>query len=300
MPEKLKYIVVGRTASGKSTLLSQLKNLGFKITESYTTRPKRHPDETGYTFINTQEMLNLKNDGIILETEFNGYYYFTTRARVMEADVLLLDPQGVYDVTAMFPDIMFRILYINGTDEDKRKLAYLQRFDDEHKIDGEMDFEARDDGENERFVEFERKLWNGNLNIPNIRIGKIIGNDYTVNSDIFSAPDALVKEVIQYERADIILKSVIDNDIISTCDFITLNEDGTLSVVCDLKTPEYDEDENEITTKIETFTYGEFLEIMCSDASLFGCIAGMFLLQDSIPDLNNISFRKTNNQPPLE
>ena len=40
-------IVIGRTASGKSLFLKQLRKLGFKIMESYTTRPRRYPEEKG-------------------------------------------------------------------------------------------------------------------------------------------------------------------------------------------------------------------------------------------------------------
>ena len=71
-------IVIGRTASGKSLFLKQLRKLGFKIMESYTTRPRRYPEEKGYIFIDTLEFLSMKNDGIILPTEINGYSYFTT------------------------------------------------------------------------------------------------------------------------------------------------------------------------------------------------------------------------------
>lgn len=250
MPKNMKYIVIGRTASGKNLFLKQLRELGFKIMENYA-----------------------------------------TGQCILDADILLLDPQGVYDVTKEFPDIMFRILYINGTDEEKRKLAYIRRFDAEHKSEAEQEFESRDNDEDACFIEFERKFWNKKLDIPNIIIGRIIGNNYENDSAIFSAAKNVLKEIRQYERTDIILRSVVNSDLLNECDFIFKNTEKENNFLISVKPekPEYDEYGNEITSKLQDISYNKLLETMCVEPDLCGIITSLFLSQPSCPDLNDIT-----------
>ena len=48
--------IVGRSGSGKTTAAEYLEELyGLKSIQSYTTRPKRKPNETGHTFVTEDE-----------------------------------------------------------------------------------------------------------------------------------------------------------------------------------------------------------------------------------------------------
>ena len=48
--------LLGYSASGKTTCAEELRKLGYNIIDSYTTRPKRTPNETGHKFVTLQDM----------------------------------------------------------------------------------------------------------------------------------------------------------------------------------------------------------------------------------------------------
>lgn len=64
-----------------------------KILQSYTTRPKRTPNETGHTFVSDDEFNNLEN--ICAYGEFGGYKYCATKEQVDNSDIYVIDAQGV-------------------------------------------------------------------------------------------------------------------------------------------------------------------------------------------------------------
>lgn len=62
--------------------------------QSYTTRPKRHPNETGHIFVQEEDFEQYKND-ICAYTEFDGHKYWTTYEQIDESDLYIIDPAGV-------------------------------------------------------------------------------------------------------------------------------------------------------------------------------------------------------------
>ena len=91
------YLLVGESGSGKTTLAKYLQDhYGLKVLESYTTRPKRSPDETGHIFITKDEADYIMiHDKIVADTKFDGNIYFATQDQVEEADVYIVDPAGL-------------------------------------------------------------------------------------------------------------------------------------------------------------------------------------------------------------
>lgn len=87
------YCIVGPSGSGKSTVVEKLNQLGYKSPDSYTTRPKRTPDEKGHTFITKEEYDKLENK--VATTCFNGYYYCVTKEMLEGCDYYIIDPAGV-------------------------------------------------------------------------------------------------------------------------------------------------------------------------------------------------------------
>lgn len=67
--------------------------MGKKILQSYTTRPKRTPNETGHTFVSNDEFNNLEN--ICAYGEFGGYKYCATKEQVDNSDIYVIDAQGI-------------------------------------------------------------------------------------------------------------------------------------------------------------------------------------------------------------
>lgn len=206
-----KLLVCGRTASGKSMLASFLADKGLKLAESYTTRPKRSEGEKGHHFISHDEFISMSRNDMLCATSHNGYTYFMTKQEILDADVIVIDPRGVKEITAHFPDISFHIAYVHGLDEEKRKFAYLQRVPAEKKIEAEAEFNERNLGEDEQFTEFDAIFLKRSANppAPNITVGHCIGNDYTENSDIFRMMNIILHEMVFAKRLAHILNDII-------------------------------------------------------------------------------------------
>lgn len=88
------YLLVGPSGSGKTTIANELRDIyGFKVVESYTTRPPRYPGERGHIFVSDEEFDNLGE--MCAYTEYNGYRYGVTREIIDECDIYVIDPPGV-------------------------------------------------------------------------------------------------------------------------------------------------------------------------------------------------------------
>lgn len=88
------YCIVGVSGSGKTTVVEALEQqCGFVVVNSYTTRPKRHPNETGHIFVTDEEFNRLPN--LCAFTEFNGYRYGVPASMIDESDLYVIDIPGV-------------------------------------------------------------------------------------------------------------------------------------------------------------------------------------------------------------
>lgn len=109
------YLFVGKSASGKSTIANILElQYGLSQLQSYTTRPKRHENETGHTFITDEEFDNLKN--IIAYTKYNGYQYCATKEQIDATSIYVIDVPGVKTLLDKYQsDRPIIILYFDTT-----------------------------------------------------------------------------------------------------------------------------------------------------------------------------------------
>lgn len=107
------YLIVGKSGTGKTTMVNRLQNLGPQV-QSYTTRPKRSEDETGHIFVTDEEFDRLQN--ICAYTEYNGYRYAATQEQVDNATFYVIDPEGVwYFVDHYKGDKEIRCVYIKAS-----------------------------------------------------------------------------------------------------------------------------------------------------------------------------------------
>lgn len=94
IPMKYIYLIVGRSGSGKSTITDYIVNSSdLTQVDSYTTRPKRGPDDKNHTFITEEEFDKLEN--LCAYTEINGYRYGVTSDMIDNNDLYIIDPSGV-------------------------------------------------------------------------------------------------------------------------------------------------------------------------------------------------------------
>lgn len=171
----MKYLIVGRSGRGKDTLAKMLEALGLIVIKSYSTRPKRTPDEDTHIFITPEESNKITNK--IVTTVINGYEYFTTAEQVNACDVYIIDPNGVYELVKNMPDVSFHIVHCIAQDETLCKKLAIQRSDDPEKEAKIYDKRIAD--ENAQFTAFEKQLKTPNAISDNCTAIHTFNNDYT-------------------------------------------------------------------------------------------------------------------------
>jgi len=88
------YLVVGKSGSGKSTIVHELcRRYQYKEVQSYTERPKRYEDEIGHIFISKEEFDKLED--LCAYTVFNGNRYGVPSSMIDESDLYVIDTAGI-------------------------------------------------------------------------------------------------------------------------------------------------------------------------------------------------------------
>lgn len=150
-------LVVGKTGSGKSSLIKKLcERTGLKALCSYTTRPKRSEADNDHIFIGVEEYLRAKeNNEIAIDTEIAGNYYYSTIEQLYEADLYTINPEAFDRLLSMeLPNIKFIVVYISCPD-NIREERVMARGDDKHK------YRVRDFSERSEFRKFvAEEKWN--------------------------------------------------------------------------------------------------------------------------------------------
>ena len=127
------YIFVGKSASGKTTVANILEKAhGFVQLQSYTTRPKRHTNETGHTFISDKEFDKLLN--IVAYTEYNGHRYGATKKQVDEVDIYVLDVPGVETILKQYKTERPIVIFYFDTTVHTRINRMIARGDHDNAI----------------------------------------------------------------------------------------------------------------------------------------------------------------------
>lgn len=102
------FCIIGRTASGKSTIVNAVaKDLNLKILKSYTTRARRQSeigDNCDHTFISADDVDKYRDD-MVAYTERAGYCSFATKEQLMNSDIYIINPSGYSDLINTTRDI---------------------------------------------------------------------------------------------------------------------------------------------------------------------------------------------------
>ena len=181
MKHKL-FCILGRTATGKSTLSHIVaQELGLNVLVSYTTRPMRkgETDYSDHVFISSDDVKHYKND-IVAYTKIGEYEYFATKQQLLESDIYVIDPVGLYELILKSKDMDIDIIPIYIT------VPYLHRnqFVKKRKDDKEV-YQKRADAEDKQFTDFEksnmiayRVLNDSSLDDAANKIKRIIHKEY--------------------------------------------------------------------------------------------------------------------------
>ena len=149
----MKYLIVGRSGTGKDTLANLLVKKGLTVLKSYTTRPRRYEKEDTHEFITPDEAA-LKT-GKIATTVINGYEYFATKAQLEACDVYIIDPNGLYELVQNCPEISFHTVFLTADEKTLRNRAVNRGADKTREADI---YDARKASEDTQFSLFEEEI----------------------------------------------------------------------------------------------------------------------------------------------
>lgn len=157
----MKLLIVGRTATGKDTLRESLEKFAnMTFVKSYTTRPKRYPDEDTHIFI-TKEKANelMQTETIVAKTTIADNDYFATKSQVEDTDGYIIDPIGIYELIDKMPNTDFLILYLMPN-KDYKDIYVERELSKNEKTKAEIikDFDKRTASEDKIFTDFDKNI----------------------------------------------------------------------------------------------------------------------------------------------
>lgn len=152
----MKFVIIGRTATGKTMLAKGLAQNGLTLLKTRTTRPRRGPDDDGYVFLTAQEAAAIPQDEKLLFNAIGPHEYFTTLEDLKAADICILDPTGYRDLLSILPEESVHLIHTTCADMNAQKAAALARAAD--PVAEEAVFNQRQMDENDLFSKFEQDL----------------------------------------------------------------------------------------------------------------------------------------------
>lgn len=131
--EHVLLLIIGRTASGKDTLVNKLcERAGLKQLISFTTRNRRQNEGVTHQFVSEddyQKMLN--NNQVAVDTNIVGNYYWSTIEQLYEADLYIVDYIGYKKLKKLnLPNLRLITVFINTPDKLREERALNKRKDD--------------------------------------------------------------------------------------------------------------------------------------------------------------------------
>lgn len=132
--KKTLILVTATSGSGKDWLLNKLEEEdNVPILRSFATRPKRTPDENGYTFIKLEDV----ND--YFQSVFQGFVdvktgnlYFTTK-ELLEKTIgdgkvasIIVTPQSVIPIAKELKE-KYKILYVHMDSDEELRIENMRR-----------------------------------------------------------------------------------------------------------------------------------------------------------------------------
>ncbi|MED4262033.1 guanylate kinase/L-type calcium channel region [Priestia aryabhattai] len=137
------YVLLGKTCSGKTTVLQALKDLGFDTITTYTTRPQREEEVNGrdyhfvtkrqYDFLDKQGLLTAKNSFV---SAHGDEWFYGINLTDIDGDIdsiVITDPIGYRDLVETIGDHRVCGIYLNSSLE-VRTLRGMNRKDNANEL----------------------------------------------------------------------------------------------------------------------------------------------------------------------
>jgi guanylate kinase len=126
-------ILIGASASGKSTIEKELKNKGYKNIVSYTSRSIRQNEinHIDYHFISEEEFLEKKSKNFFAEsTVYNSWHYGLALQDLINDGVIVVEPFGFRQLTKKSKENNFNIIsFLIDCPERVRLIRMVNRGD---------------------------------------------------------------------------------------------------------------------------------------------------------------------------
>lgn len=163
MNKKTKFLFVGRTASGKSSIVRAVcEKLNLVQVKSFTTRPARpgETDDNSDHYFVDQLMFDLimaehNGDKVVAYTKINEYEYCTTQNTLDKSNVYVIDPDGIdylkkvcgdkYNFIEIYIRVPYRIAEQRFVERGGTKADFKQRYDKESEQFGNYEKEQKFD-----------------------------------------------------------------------------------------------------------------------------------------------------------
>lgn len=138
--------IVGESGSGKTLLAEWFEQLyNFHLIQSYTTRPRRSPEENGHTFISEQQFdkFIFDKEEMIAFTKFGEFRYCCLRKDVKFYNTYVIDEVGLKMLKEKYSND-FHIYSIRVHAKDRKHYASPERYERDNgrynMKDSEFDF----------------------------------------------------------------------------------------------------------------------------------------------------------------
>lgn len=159
--EHVVILVVGKTSSGKSSLIKKLcERTNLTALQSYTTRQKRSDTDNDHIFTNVDDYFVAKENGeVAVDAEIAGNYYYSTVEQLYNADLYTINPDAIDRLLALdLPNLRFVTVYISCPDKIREDRA-VKRGDDKRK------YRTREFAERQEFRKFvSEEKWDYAIN----------------------------------------------------------------------------------------------------------------------------------------
>lgn len=171
-------LLLGKTASGKDTILNEIVKLGHEKLVTYTTRPMRpgEVDGVNYHYITKEEFLIKDEEGFFAETtSYNvatgeTWYYGSAIEDYSKDKVMIVNPDGVKQISRV-KSLNPVVFYIQADEEVIRK-RLSKRGDNKDESERRIAADVRDFFGIEKYVDFF--VWNNGSLSPSDIANEII------------------------------------------------------------------------------------------------------------------------------